>query len=782
MRGEQWERPGREFRVEFEADSACNDEGAGLAVSVIGVLVLLFLVVGALSGGRKKRGRGSKRRAPAKVAARPAVALRAPAVSVSVTPPARPPAGRKSDYVWHPLGSAPVVRGHRIEGGMVYVGRTEGGQFDGTGYIIDPSLDAAPDAPGQPAQGMGYWPAYRAIPSSWRLKYLQWLAGGKLDPAADVGLVFLYFYGLERRLLVDRPAAGEQALLLAEVRRLRTIYASNRSFDGYSRGLLDAGELMRLAADPKADQAFKPDLAVPAGTMPFGLKVAIARRVVSEQPLDFELAAAGLIGVAREHASRSVFVVDRQRTFFLTLLRSRFAEAFPAGFKLRNRKDSRLHFDYHPAGAGLRVDLSGLIPAGSLPDPATLTWTKLVELGISVAEQLQPHTLLLANHPERANTLGALVGLPQELAAGLVPEARAWAAALPKPVAAVRFEELARRAIGLTGVKWTARHHKAVADALSCVGCGLEPDPRDGSTALEDSTMLFVFKEAAGSRSPSYSVAAAACGLVAALARASDGRADTVGATWLEQVKTRLRLSPDELVRLEARLLSLRNASVGLAKAKRLLAEASAADREVVAWSAACAAAAGGLVERDQVALLEGIYEKLGVPKAGLYSVLHGAAASAAVAADAPVTVARESASPAYGIPRPPEPKRPGLDEDRIRAIFDETHKVSAVLADIFVEDDAPPSPPEPADAGGAFAGLDAAHGALVAQLLTRPTWPRVEFDALATASGLMPDGCLDKINEWAFDRFGEALLEEGPELVVVPGVVERVTEAAEGG
>ena len=55
-------------------------------------------------------------------------------------------------------------------------------------------------------RGLSYWPAYASIPSASRAAYLGWLADGRRFPAAPIGYVFLFFYGLERRTLVAAPA------------------------------------------------------------------------------------------------------------------------------------------------------------------------------------------------------------------------------------------------------------------------------------------------------------------------------------------------------------------------------------------------------------------------------------------------------------------------------------------------------------------------------------------------------------------------------------------------
>jgi hypothetical protein len=70
------------------------------------------------------------------------------------------------------------------------------------------------------------------------------------------------------------------------------------------------------------------------------------------------------------------------------------------------------------------------------------------------------------------------------------------------------------------------------------------------------------------------------------------------------------------------------------------------------------------------------------------------------------------------------------------------------------------------------FAGLDARYKGFLTELLTRPEWPRPELDMLARAHELMTDGALEAINEWAFDRHGDALVEDGDPATIQRHVI----------
>ena len=673
---------------------------------------------------------------------------------------------------WHPPGLPVTVAGVTVPDGMVYVGRSTGQWGEQDGSFIDPALPVALSS--ATSGPLGYWPSYRGITPECRRRYLEWLASGKQAPEVDVGYVFLYFYGLERRLVIDTPTTQEIHALVAELQRLRTIYAGNGSFNGYSNRLLEAVAFLQEATTP-GTATFVPSLDSSPGEMPPSLKVAIAREVVAGRPLGFELAAAALFGL-RDFCSAHRHVLDQGRTAFLTVLRARFDSAFPVGLTVRNRKDSHLALSYRGASAGLSVDLAARAGLTDLPDPTTLTWTKLLELAAAVAEEVAPYAKALAYHPARAAALYGLVGCPPELRDAVAPDARRWLESLPSP-AAVSFGELAGHAIGTTTAKWTVRHRRQVSEALSAVGYAMEPDPDDGTEHLEDATTVQVFRCADTATSRPMEVASAAAILVAAVSRTADGGATMVADHWLSRLPSRLTLTADQTTRLRARLAWLNGKPVTLAKARRVLGDATADERELCAWSATVAAGAAGDVGKPQVALLEAIHDALEVPRGILYAGLHAGIGAATTAADEPVLVSEEVSEVLHPIPSPPVAEPVDLVAERLARIRAETERVSSMLADIFVEDE--PQAQAPNAAGdGPFAGLEPLHAALLERLLSRPEWPRAEFDAAASEAALMPGGAMETINEWAFDHLGDAILEDGDVVVVHRALVPTDPEA----
>lgn len=641
---------------------------------------------------------------------------------------------------------------------MLYVGQTSVAYNQYDGCIIDPSLPLGVAAAAEP---LGYWPSYQSISPNCRKRYLEWLGAGKRAADIDIGYVFLYFYGLERRLILEAPPATEMEALSRELQRLRSLYSGNGSFNGYSARLLAAVSFLCDAKSCDSD-VFVPDLAFAGGAMPPGLKLAIAREVVSGRPLEFELAAAALIGMRDFWASHRQ-VLDHARQPFLYVLQTRFTAAFPSGFLVRNRKDSQLAVTYRGASAGLYVDLAAQAGLKGLPDPEALTWTKLLNVGEGVANELAPLAKLLAYYPTRAKSLAALVNCPAELRESIAVDSRRWVDALTLP-APVAFGPLAKHAIGAENTKWTVRHRRQISEALAAVGYSMEPGPDDPIERLNDDTVVSVVRGVDDGQSREMVVASAAAMLVASIARNSDEHSAKVEEFWLSQLPLRLALPASQMERLRARLAWYRTRTLAIPKVKRLLADATPEDRELCAWSATVATGATGNVEKPQIMVLEAFYDALGVARNTLYTGLHAGVAATARAADEPIEVSSGVAEFVHRIPPPPAAKPAGPDGDRLAKIRAETESISAMLASIFTE--AEPELEEAASASDdPLVGLDSEHAALLTKLVTRPEWARQEFEAVAVSLKLMPDGALEAINEWAFDRYGDALVEDGDPL-----------------
>lgn len=144
---------------------------------------------------------------------------------------------------WH-FKSGIAVNGFKVHGGMFYAGSD-------TSDLVDPSLmEPSLISPvytvakrSDEAEELPPFPCYEYISPEQRRKYLEFLASNRKS-ADDIGYVFLYSYGLERRLIVDARKPGEvsreeRARLAKEVARLlRAFGPRSKSLSRYLRLLL----------------------------------------------------------------------------------------------------------------------------------------------------------------------------------------------------------------------------------------------------------------------------------------------------------------------------------------------------------------------------------------------------------------------------------------------------------------------------------------------------------------------------------------------------------------
>ncbi len=716
-------------------------------------------------------------------ACRVVVTPRPPAVTAGFRPPSRP-----GDARWIPPGALATVKGFDIVGGMVYIGgfltAAPGGGWSAdfpAPCLINPSLEIASGS-ARPSSQMVYWPSYTDIAPEHRLTYLTWLSTGKRDPSFSPGFAFLYFYGLERRLLIDNPPAREEALLVAEVERLRTLYGENGSFNEYSTALLDIVALRRLSSGPSGLDAWRPELDGLGEGMSLPLKLKLALHAAAGAPLNFEHAVAGMLSLLPYQGGlRSTASMSQTRQEFLELVRRRFAKRFREGFRLRDRKDSRLAIGYRAAARHLEVDIRFEGPQ-RLPDPTTLTWTKMAELCSKAAEDLRPYARIIGKERARARCVEAALILPADLAdIGAGAPFRLWLGALPSPVAEVPLSALGRWCFGEGQAASGLNPARRMSAILARFGFGMEPDPTHGGEKPGATVLVFFAAGASGA----VAAPGAAFHLAALAATVLAAEPGPEGEAMVSRLAARLRLGAAETVRLAARHRLMRGRSLPAARLKMIGAKLTGEERGTVV-SIATAAAACGEVSHAALAALERLHDAFGVGRRGLYAALHKGAAAAALRPTEPVAVEQRAAkSNTFRIPPSPAPAThgggPGIDMARVATILRETREVAGILAPIYQEEVAVPPPVNDGrrEGGkGIFSGLNPDHARLLASLCRQETWRRADFEAQARAFGLMPDGAVETINEWAFEALDGELIENGDPLSInvalVPGAPEE--------
>jgi tellurite resistance protein len=680
------------------------------------------------------------------------------------------------------IGSGQRVRigALNIEGGLFYVGHSLP-THSGTGTencLVDPRLPFGRPPGNVSGEGVPYYPNYTTLTPESRRAYLDWLAGTRDDPKAYIGYVFLYFYGLERRLFLE-DAERDHNTIIREVERLLGIYGGNRSFLGYASALLAAAAALTNTW-PTAPSI---DPAPNAREIPLRLRGAIGAMLKRGEHVAADWALAWYAASPDFHFRAAAL---RCWDEFLALYRQRFSAKFPSGLSFRVPCRS-LAAQYRAASGSFTVTLHGEFE--SLPDIESLTapLAELENLVNDCAEALEPYSRLVGRDPRAHESLAAQLSLPRELLqcpqpGSPIATARARLEALvPKASAMMSLASLMKtvQISSKSEDKSSKSDIVALAAALEILGFAMEPDPRHGGPipSRESEVMLFRHHgQAMDCVTPSPEFFAARSHVeIAVLIATTDGDLDANEArTVMAQIRAIPSLSDFQRARLIGYLGYLVRHPPDVRAVARCKGR-SLAERKALADFAVASAVGDGHLDAAEIKVLEKTYKTLGLSKDELYRNLHQLGAED----DEPPMVAH--GTPARGIPIPPQkpsrsPAHAGirLDKWRIAKIQAETNDVKSILDEVFNESgpsaDEEPPPPAPISVTGpnaVFGGLDDRHVALLGEMVSWDTIAHTAFSELARKHGLFAAGAIETINEWSFQRFDEALLEDG-ELIEI--------------
>lgn len=680
------------------------------------------------------------------------------------------PLGLSKGVRWVQPGESVAVGGLEIPGGMLYITGPQKSHQEPDPSLINPRLPVASGSPNLTLKQMGYWPSYSTISPEARKAYLLWLAGGRKHPSADIGYVFLFFYGLERRVLEDMTSENkgspELAAIEAEIHRLLAAYGHNRSFKGYASRFL---EFAFAPADPETPGA-PPALPEEKGfELPLSLRIGLGLFARDQKPVPAEWALAWLRADPNTYLRTPALRCHEQ---FATLFKQQYTDELRGGLRLKVNR-TKLKISYQPASSGLRyAEYSRTLPG--LPDVSAVTApvAELRKLANKCSDALDAYSRYLGRNPDKAQALEALLLLPVAL---WPTEVRAELESLKNRVGdgmvVMPFGELASR---LKGSGPLSRDKMlGLAHALESLNLGIEPDVIAGTKApkAEDKIVLFptLPEDGAVRLTPTYVAATVTLDLSCAAARA-DGEVSPHEMLHLSrQVDSWAHLSDAHRKRLKARLRLGLEQPPTLASLKKKMEPLSGEAKRAVGQFLAHLCQADGLVSPEEVKFLERVYKTLGLDTQLVYSDLH-------VAPEAPLKGA------AVAVPASrTEPKKAGatqsftLDHERIAQLHKETEAVSALLAGIFTDDalneaavpqeELPAE--EPAKAESSILGLSEDYSSFVRHLVSRPLWAREDLGDVAADMELMLDGALEHINEAMLDMF-EAPLTEGDDPIEI--------------
>lgn len=631
--------------------------------------------------------------------------------------------------------------------------------------LVDDSLKITPADFSYTDQSLAYWPKFISLSPKARGAYLNWLASDRNHPDAPIGYVFIYFYGIERRVIHD--ANNKQVLdseylgLFEEVSRLKVVYGESRSFFNYATRLIEFMCLQR------------PDVCkIDAESFSFAndsllFKFELSTVVASGQSISPQLALSW-IKFYPEYRFRTP--ARRCAKEFAALFKTRYAEKYGNGFVVKPNK-TKLNISYWPASSTLS---NVQINQDDLPDPSMLKGptNKLIAIADVCTEELEQYSRYLGKKDTSSNDIAALLLLPEQLISSCSSSALAsfktWANdAIQHNSGLVSLSDFWKMTGESLPEKLNKKEMGLIQNLASKSGFGFAPDPRYHHAKPTLDGNLVLFSEGHGDYfEPSKSFNEVAMALrLGAMVATIDSHVDEHELTVLHRlIEHDPKLSPTEKKSLKAYVTWRLNTPANMNGLKARLEKLDEKAKSLVSHILVTVALADGKIDPTEIKQLEKLYAALGLDKSLVTSDIHNISSRKSL-----VSTQNESTQSHV--------ESFALDEELLALHESETSDVQSMLSAIFVEDDPiveENSVVEPVQAKSKT-GLDNKHENLYQELATKDVWARNDVIELCRKLELMLDGAIETINDWSYEAVEAPVLDDDDDIYVDLEIVEEL-------
>ena len=686
-------------------------------------------------------------------------------------------------YRWVPSSGNATVAGREI-GGMVYVGIPPDvirvASSAKCAAVIDPTLPVGQFSTDKKSELFPYKPGYSEISADCRATYLEWLATGRSDPSFDSGCGLLYYYGLERRFFLGNSSGAEKREILEEALRLHDVYSSDSEIQCVIGGLIKFGIFSLFDAG-----TIKPDFSCDGWVFPLSLSVALGTLVRDGE----SLSADWMFSWYHCHpVNRLSGDADRTRAEFRALFKLRFDKWFPDGLKI-DKPDKLLQFHYMAKSGEFSAYIfprSGgkpVVDVENLDEPLKIA----KRIAGEVTKELDKYYRFVKDKSRGLGSLQVLSLLRKELwpllASKELEQLGSWARRVAAEGGFVPVAEVVARLTGRNDGQLEMQQLTLAADALARVGFGFAPDPRSAFRYpnIEESVVLFELGETDAPLcevSDTYRMAFLAAASGALVAHADGIVTESERESLVKNVNDSQNLNGQMRRRLIANIDWMLSNAPDFALLRKKLRGIKANTVQAVRNVMVSVAHSNGAVNPQEVAVFEKIYKVLRLDPADAYSDLHAGSIQGGlfqICAAEPSALGEtiRAESPAGGVQ---------LDSERIATIHSDTDQVFSVLGEIFDKK------ADGLESGRTqhmlISGLDAQYAAFANELVNLEHWTGDGFQELCARHSLMPSGAIEDINEWAFETYGDTLLEEHDGYEVnadIAGALKRVFKRESG-
>jgi hypothetical protein len=679
---------------------------------------------------------------------------------------------KDEQYRWCKPGDMITIGNHVITSGNFYLGKdmmAENRLIECS--LINPDLNHKFSDESYEDSTLKYWPEYAKISATCRGTYLFWLSGERNDPDTPLGYVFLYFYGIERRLLIDFPnglvSNDEYLNLYTEVKRLKEIYGYSRSFRNYSGGLLDYISV-------SAPHIIAPRInSNDSDEISFELRFVLANMMKDKKPWPVDIAFKWAKLITNNH-SKAIYNRCKEET--AVLFKYHYEQEFNEGIVVISSK-ARLQFNYQTASrsiAKFKPIISGLYE----PKNAQEENIKLAQLLLKVEKDLESYSRFLGKLENSRNEnarygIDALVLLPKSYLTlcdvPLISNFKEWLTHLVHERSGdVSLSKIWLQLNMLVSGKISKKELSLLTKLFEKTGYGFSPDPRYNPEKLKFDSDISIFKsDFEGDFAPSgtfYRVQALI--KFGAILFSKDNDFD------FNSIMMSLIFNDDlldvEKNHLTSYLKWIVSSDLSIKGLKPFTKNLSKDDVLMISHSLVGMYASTGIVCIDKMKMLEKIYLALGIEKESVVTDLHNASSGSYN------KVKTNTAEKIFEI-----------DHDNLRRIESETSDVQSILGDIFdmdieneLENEFTVKKDIMKDIAVEvenFHGLSGNNLILFNELKQKEEWENCDVQSLCKKLNLMVDGAIEEINDWSFDLVDSPVIEIEDVIIIDLEIIEEI-------
>ena len=676
--------------------------------------------------------------------------------------------GNKSNAKWISPNEEITIGKKTVANGLFYFGGVlKDEKYGGTeSSLVDDWLSIKDKPYTFTDYTLGYWPSFQSLSSNCRGAYIDWLASDRDMPDVPIGYLFIYFYGLERRILNDYNkgmATDEECFEICnEVLRLRSIFKDNYSFNSYSSSLLDYVSItypnIFYLSDDDIENSIYSDL----------FKVKLAYIAKNGEPLSPELAYAWI----KSHPDYNLRTPARRcPDEFKALFMLKYKEIYQQGMLIKPNK-TKLRLGYRPASGSLNYFTFG--PSG-LCDPTVLSAPvkKLADIAMQCTDELDAYSRYLGKQDTSRDDMEAAILLPidliDEFDIPLIHSFKLWAEnIIEKKEGVCSFKDLWLHTKLPLPTKVNKKEQNIVCSLIEKSGYSLAPHPVLHGSKFNLDDPIVIYKQESTIKIENSAVfddVAIKIRLGSIIANA-DLKIHTNEVSFLKNIiHSNDNLMLDEKLSLEAYLQWLLKAPSSFNGLKSSMSKLRDSDREVVRKMIIYVALSDGKIDPSEVTEIEKLYTTLGLDKSTVPADIHSLSLSR-----------KEIAHEVNDTPVEDEKRQSFTLDDSVLNIHEmETKNAQKILKDIFNEEDEADS--EENVEIITEETLENKALAIYKIISEQDIVKRADFEKICTEHGFFVDSAIDSINEWSFDKVDAPVIEDGTDIIIDREVADELRE-----